>query len=191
MKNAIQIAFFCMVLIACSNSKREKLPVDSFDFALAEAFEAYSIKFTQSDTVFIRQHGSSRDYMDANSAPQTEINYITFLEKEDRTKLYRLLSTIDFAKYNTEYYEHYGDYKDGFCYAFKVKKDTLNKSFRIHSSHAPVEFDSLATLLITLKSRLHLKKYDKEISCPCQYMVMPPPPPLLPTNHNKQKQVSE
>jgi hypothetical protein len=133
MKLFFLVAAFSLTLTSCENPKPidKKIMFNQFDFSYNDFFSTcFSIKFTQDDTVFIRQHWSSAfsDSLKSNK------NYRAILSDLERETLDSFLIKMKFATYDTSYYE---SFQDGHYYEFYINKDTLQKIIFVHSVLTP------------------------------------------------------
>jgi len=102
MKLFLLVTAFSLTLTSCDNSKpAERVTMfKQFDFSYKDFFSTcFSIKFTQGDTVFIRQHWASAfaDSLKSNK------NYRGILSDPEREKLDSFLTKMKFATYDTSY----------------------------------------------------------------------------------------
>ena len=110
MKLYLSLAIIILTIISCDNSKQidKRQTFKQFDFSYNDFFTTcFSIKFTQGDTVFIRQHWASiSDTLKRNQ------NYFAILTDTERQKLDSFLDKAKFTSYDTSYYQSYqdGDY---------------------------------------------------------------------------------
>ena len=146
----------------------------SFDFSYNDVFSTcYSIKFTQSDTVFIKQYFSaSSDTVKGNTT------YYALLPNADRAKFDSLIKRIKFSIFDTLYYQ---DYSDGIDYQFYYDNDTIQKRIRIHSNNAPEKLIDLKDWIVNAKQSLRLYRLDTAIGFESAKFFLPPtiPPPIL------------
>ena len=172
MKKRLFIIALLTILVSCS--KREK-DFDSFEYSYGGTFSTvYSIKFTENDTIFLREHWNASEIFDSKKIPKEKTNYFAILTKQQRNQLSELLSKIDFRKIKSEYFE---DYSDGSAYEIIIKKDTFKKTVFVHSHNAPKELDSLSRWIYITKGNLKLIETDKKLNFESIKGIMPPPPP--------------
>jgi hypothetical protein len=169
------IIFISLLLLSCTEKQKG---FDSLDFTLGGAFsEIYSLRLTQSDTVYIHQRWVGRSFNDSISKPKDKTDYYGILDPKERLKLSNYIEKTNLFNYKSEYYE---DYLDGGAYAIAIKKGSKNKIIFVHSSNAPKEIDSIATWINTIKHKLILKETKKHLVFAASGLVFPPPPPPLP-----------
>lgn len=182
MKRLIFIILILILLISCSKEEKD---FDSFEYSYGGTFSTlFSIKFTENDTVFIREHWNVSERY-GKKFPKAKTNYFAILTKEQRNQLSELLKKIDFKKIKSEYYE---DYLDGSAYQIIIKKDTLNKTVFVHSHKVPKELDSLSNWIYIIKENLKLTKTNKKFDFKSIDAIFPPPPPPPPIRNNLNEQ---
>jgi hypothetical protein len=176
MKNLFIIIILNLLLLSCT--KKENT-FDIIDFTFGGTFtEIYSIRLTQSDTVYIHQRWFGRRYNDSSFIPKEKTNYYGILDKQEKLKLFGYISKVNLFKYKSEYIE---DYVDGSSYIISINKDFKNKIIFVHSHNAPKEIDSIAALIDKVKHNLKLYETKKQIEFTASGLVSPiPPPPPLP-----------
>ena len=177
MKFFFLVATFSLKLISCENSKpvNKKMMFNQFDFSYNDFFSTcFSIKFTQGDTVFIRQHWASAfsDSLKSNK------NYRAILSDPERERLDSFLIKMKFATYDTSYYE---SYQDGHYYEFFINKDTLKKTIFVHSDSIPNELKDFGYWIVATKKKLRLVEIDTTLEFGSLKYFLPPsvPPPTI------------
>ena len=172
--------FACLTIMGCDNLSKKESVFKEFDFSYGNTFETcFSIKFTQGDTVFIREHWTS----EYDTKLKSKTNYVSIIRHTDRITLDSLIKSINFSKFDTVYYE---DYADGRQYKYYIKNQHIDKTVYVHSYHnVPSELDSLTHWIYNLKSNLKLKKIDTTLSFGSVGKFLPPPPPPPPTVFRK------
>lgn len=174
MKRQIFIISILTLLISCSKKEKD---FDSLEYTFRGTFSTvFLIKFTESDTVFLREHWNvSEKY--GKKFPKAKTNYFAILTKVQRNQLRELVKKIDFKKIKSEYYE---DYNDGSAYQIIIKKDNFKKTIFVHSHKVPKELDSLSQWIYITKENLKLIESDKAFDFKNIDRVFPPPPPPPP-----------
>jgi len=95
MKIPYYIIAACL-LVSCAKPKKTRA-FEAFDFSYNDVFSTcFSIKFTQGDTVFIRQHFTNLD----SENLKENTTYYSIVSKEDENTIDSFLHLIDFKKYN-------------------------------------------------------------------------------------------
>ena len=156
MRIYILFCFATWLLTSCDNAQKpERLEnFQSIDFTYNDVFSTcFSIKFSQSDTAYIRQHFPSS----FSDNLKSETSYFTLLTKADRITLDSFINIIPFHSYDTLYYE---DFQDGEDYQFYIRKDTINKIIRIHSDSVPLALSDFKNWIVTRKEHYQLHQVD-------------------------------
>ena len=147
--------FLNLAILSCTHPYKteEKRTFTSFDFtySCAVCLSFYSIKFTQSDTIFLKQYLPRRD----NKL------YYAVLKKSESKKLDSLLSHVNLGKIDSSYNNL--DI-DGDEYQFYINKDTIAKSVSIHGRDIPKELSDLGIWLKGMKDGLKLSPIDTVIN---------------------------
>jgi hypothetical protein len=178
MKKQIFNIFILTLFISCSKKEKD---FDSFEYSYGGTFSTlFSIKFTENDTIFLREHWNVSERY-GKKFPKAKTTYYAILTKEQRNQLSELLKKIDFKKIKTEYYE---DYCDGSSYQIIIKKDTLKKTVFVHSHSVPKELDTLSHWIYITKENSNLIETNKKFEFKSVDGIMPPPPPPPPIKKN-------
>lgn len=171
MKCSAIIIFISLLLLSCTEKQKA---FDSLDFTIGGVFsEIYSLRLTQSDTVYIHQRSVGRSFDDSISVPKEKTDYYGIINDDEKLKLFSYIEKNNLFKYKSEYYE---DYMDGGAYVMAIKKGAKNKIIFVHSSNAPQEIDSLAMWINNIKHKLKLNETKKQIEFVASGLVFPPPP---------------
>ena len=161
------LCFISLTLAKCDNSKKQE-SFHSFDFSYNDVFTTcFSIKFSNSDTAYIRQH-FTRDISDN---PKSNTTYFALLSKPDRNTLDSFINNLDFSKFYASYHENY---QDGVDYEFYISKDSLEKIVYRHLTDSPDDLDKFGLWLANLKSNLKLYKLDTIINFQSTKFFLPP-----------------
>jgi len=145
-----------LIFGACSNTVQPELRPNyqSVDFSYNDAFStSFSIRFTQSDTVFIRQHFASF----FSDTPQSNTSYYAFIRKTDRIMLDSFMTHVNYVGFDSVYYQ---SYVDGIDYQLYVEKDGISKTIKVHSDSVPEQLNDLAQWIVETKKTLPLFKID-------------------------------
>ncbi len=150
------LTIFIWTFFSCNNSK----PVDKpksfshFDFSYNDVFSTcFSLKFTQSDTVFISQHFAPA----FSDTPKNGQSYYAILTDKEKQRLDSFISRINFSKLDTAYLD---TYQDGVDYQFYIDKDTTKKFIYVHSDSIPTELKTFGFWIADLKNKLTLHPVD-------------------------------
>ena len=177
MRFNILFYFATWLLTSCDSSKKpvRQDSYQSIDFTYNDVFSTcFSIKYSQSDTAYIRQYFVSS----FSDKLKSETSYFTLLSKEDRIILDSFINVIPFHSYDTSYYE---DYQDGIDYQFYIQKDTINKRIRIHSDSVPSVLTDFKNWILERKEQYQLHQVDTIIHFESAKYVVPPPASPPPT----------
>jgi len=149
---------------------------NDFDFSYNDVFSTcFSLKFTQGDTVYMRQYFSP----ELSDFPKKNKSYFAILSKQERQKADSFIKVIDFNKYDTTYYQRY---EDGIEYEFYISNDTMQKNIYIHSDSAPNELFEFAKWIVDTKEHLKHNVIDTNIKYGSLKNFLPPivpPPPRI------------
>jgi hypothetical protein len=149
MKLFISLAIIALTIFGCDNSKQieKRKRFKQFDFSYNNLFATcFSIKFTQGDTVFIRQH-----FAPISDTLKRNQNYFAILTDTERQKLDSFLDKAKFASYDTSYYQ---SYEDGDYYQFYIANDTMQKTIFVHSDSIPTELKEFGYWIVATKKNL-------------------------------------
>lgn len=174
MKQKIFIICISIFFISCSEKEKD---FDSFEYSFAGTFSTvYSTKFTDSDTVFMREHWNSGRY-ENGKFPKERTNYFALLNIQQRNELSELLQKINFKKVDSEYFENYSD---GSAFQLVIKKGNFEKKIFVHSHKIPKELDSLSSWINYTKRKLKLTETNREFEFKSVEGLLPPPlPPIV------------
>ncbi len=173
MKLFFLVAAFSLTLTSCDNSKQvDNVTIfNEFDFSYNDFFSTcFSIKFTQGDTVFIRQHWASA----FSDSLKSNTNYRAILGDLERKRLDSFLTRMNFATYDTSYYE---SYEDGHYYEFFINKDTLQKTIFVHSDSIPNEIKDFGYWIVSTKKKMRLIEIDTTLNFGSLKHFLPPSVP--------------
>ena len=164
------LLFFLLLLYSCHHNSNKNL-FKEFDFTYSGFKSTYfSIKFTDEDTVFVAEYPSP---LFADS-PMIAKNYFAIISPDDRQKINNFLSAINFAKYDTSYYE---SYKDGHEYKYYISNDSTTKSIYIHSYTEPKELRTFADFIVSLKKKSRLSLLNSKVDYKSHRNFYPPEVP--------------
>ncbi len=173
MKVAYSIIISCL-LVSCGNPKQSR-PFKAFDFSYNDVFSTcFSIKFTQGDTVFIRQHFTN---LDLGTLKENK-TYYSIVEDDEKNTIDSYLNLIDFQTYNSKYIE---GAQDGAEYQFYVVKNNYLKTIYVQGDNAPAQLHTFAVWLTNFKAKLNLTQIDTAIEFGSLKFFLPPhsqPPPI-------------
>lgn len=148
-----------LAFIKCNSSNKtsQQKSFNDFDFSYNDVFSTcFSIKFTQGDTVFIRQHFAP--YF--SDTPKSKTTYYTLLTKTEKATLDSFIKQFKFSDFDTLYYQ---PYEDGIDYQYYFENDTIQKIIRVHSDSTPFQLIDLKNWIVNTKKTLHLHQIDSII----------------------------
>jgi hypothetical protein len=154
----LYILFIFLLFFSCNKSGKSEdfQTFKTLDFSYDDVFNTcFSIKFSQSDTIIIRQHFTSSVSSDTLINNQ---NYYALLTAKDREKLDSFIVNIDFYRLDTSYFENY---EDGQTYQFYIEKDALQKTIYVHSHSIATNVKEFANWIVSFKKGLKLYSSDK------------------------------
>lgn len=173
------VILYFLTFVGCQGKK--EIPFDTFDFAESSTFaENFSMKFTQSDTIFIKYHGlyaHSEFFQNKNESwknVETKVTYYGLLQKEDRQVLFDSITKIDFKKFNDEYLECHPDGGSG---EFVFQKGDFKKTITFcYGIHVPKDLYRLSNLIGEIKRKTKLLPTNKQVDFKADVSPSPPPP---------------
>ena len=174
MKSSLFI-IFSLLVVSCSEKKKD---FDSFEYSYGGTFSTvFSIRFTNNDTLYLREHWNAGERSDGKKFPKEQTNYFALLTIKQQNELSELLNKIDFKTLKPEYYE---DYNDGRSYQIIIEKDSLEKMILVHSYSVPKELDTLSKWIYNTKENLQLIETSKKLDFKgFRGFLTPPPPPKI------------
>ncbi len=165
MKEKILFILLALAIISCSkNDDLKPLPLESFIFSYAGLDHDNSIKFTNSDTVYLQKR-----------FPEPNENFYAILKRSEKIELNKILSLINYKKYDSVYEEQ--NLYDGNSYLLNITKNKKNKWIYIYGRKAPKELYNYIDSLEKLKSKLKFSKTKQTINFGDLKYILPPPPP--------------
>lgn len=175
MRIVMMFSFLCaFVMISCKRPEQKERPFTAFEFYHDNTWTtAFSIRFTQSDTVYIRQHFASMRYSATDTAIKTNTSYVGMLSEQEKESFDSLIRGIDFSKYDTSY-RHDG-LEDGSTFRFYIQQDSLSKIVHIYGDSAPTELLRFGQYIDDMKNDLKLIEVDSLITFQHAYNRLPPP----------------
>jgi hypothetical protein len=169
MNPTLYFVFLFTLLTACNSDKERRKDFKAIDFSYFDISpEAFSLKVTKQDSVFVKQYFSSHSERQLKDS----ITYLGFLNGNIKQQFDSLVSIIDFDKLDSVY--ETADI-DGNEYRLYIEGDTTTKRLYIHSKRPPMELEALKDLFIKMKKDLAFVPVDTTIN----FRVNPPEPPPL------------
>ena len=159
---------FMVLFLSCQKERKFNEEYNNFVFSFSAENEDYSIKFTNSDTVYIEKR-----------FPDPKEYFYFLINKNDLDSVYYWVNNIQFSKYNSSYNEHLvNGLVDGIGFKFYLENSHLNSSVYIYGEIGPKEFYVLADKLIEIKERYKLSKTSKKVNFgDLKGILLPIPPP--------------
>jgi len=156
--------------ISCHKKTNGTKPTtfDDFIFSYSQLNADYSIKFTNSDTIFLQRRFPR----------PTELFYSVF-SSNDSLKLDSFLKKINFKNYDTVYVQKF--LEDGGSYKFVVTKDTTTNWTFIYGDNGPKQLYGFGNWLSNLKDKQNFYPIGTTIDFGnLNYILRPkiPPPPV-------------
>jgi hypothetical protein len=174
MKRTSTILILTLLLFSCQKENKKVELLKCFVFSKSSEASNYSIKFSDSDTVFLEKH-----------FPAPRQHYFFIIEKSDKDIIKKLVNEIQFSKYDSIYDEYTINHLvDGVGYKFYFQKDTLKNWIYIYGHIGPKEFYDFADLIENLKQKQMLFLTDKQVDFGnLDHILLPEPPPDPTKNH--------
>lgn len=166
MRTLILVILFIWALQGCENSKNKSSHITfaAFDISYNDYSSAcFSIKFTQSDTVFIKKY---LQYTFSENAKSGN-NYYSLLNNFDRIKIDSFLNKIAHNYY-------YNSRKDSLEYQFFIEKDSTEKIINVFYDESPIEIESFVLWVATLEKNLTLYPFEAKIDFKSIGTFLPP-----------------
>ncbi|MGN6531073.1 MAG: hypothetical protein ACTHK0_04905 [Ginsengibacter sp.] len=104
--------------------------------------------------------------------------YFAILSNTEKQTLDSFINKINFALYDTSYYQ---SYEDGNYYQFFIANDTLQKTIFVHSDSIPKELKALGYWIVATKEKLKHFPIDTMVVFGSLKNFLPPtvPPPTI------------
>ena len=164
----VKIIFISSILLVISCSKKEEtkeFPFDSFIFSYAGLHHDNSLKFTNSDTVFMQRR-----------FPEPTENFYAIIPADKKIKLNKHLRSLNLNKFESDYAQD--NLCDGGSYLINASINGKNKSIFIYSDVAPQELYNYVDSIMNFKENLKFIPTEKKIDFGDLSPILPPPPPL-------------
>ncbi|WP_428230879.1 hypothetical protein [Flavobacterium sp.] len=163
----VKIIFISSILLFISCSKKEEtkeFPFESFIFSYAGLHHDNSLKFTNSDTVFMQRR-----------FPKPTENFYAIIPADKKIKLNKHLRSLNLNKFESDYAQD--NLCDGGSYLINASTKGKNKSIFIYGGIAPKELYNCADSLMSLKENLKFVPTKQIIDFGDLGPILPPPPP--------------
>ena len=144
------LAFLTFTLFSCSKTEKREQPFDSFVYSFSALRMDYSVKFTESDTVYFLKR-----------FPKPETVSYALMKESQKDSIIALVSKVDFTKYKSEYAEE--DVIDPVGIRFDSTKNNKSKSITIYDGTAPKELYNYATEFNEFIKYLNFQPYNGKV----------------------------
>lgn len=164
-------------LSACStNNQKTKLTTfDTFVFSYRQLYTDYSIKFTNSDTIFLQKR-----------FPRPKALFYSIIQNNDVLKLDSFLTTSSFKKYDTLYVQN--NLEDGSSYKFVLTKNMTTNWIFIYGKEGPKTLYEFGNWLSDFKERQIFYPIDAKIDFGNLNYILLPEIPSQPDIKNSKAQ---
>jgi hypothetical protein len=157
------------MLASCNSGEKRNRQFKAIDFSYFDISpEAFSLRVTQQDLVFIKQYFSS----DSEGHLKDNLTYLGLLKGDIKQRFDSLIAVVDFDKLDSVYES---GHIDGDEYRLYIEGDKITKQLYVHRMKPPKELESLKNMFIKMKSSLALVPFDTTIN----FRVNPPEPPPI------------
>jgi len=156
--------FFLTIVALVSCNRKETKPFDSLTFSDAGLHHDYSVKFTNSDTIYLQTR-----------FPSPLENYYAIITEGDRKNLNQFVEKLDFKKYDTIYAQE--NLEDGRSILFSISKQNKSHWVYIYGHNGPKELFDFSKWLSNFKEKTKFKPSVKAQDYGDLKYILPPPPP--------------
>lgn len=147
------LLFVLICMLGCKQNPKEDLQLD---FTHIENFdEAYSLRFTGTDTVLIRQ------YWIANGPSESNKNYFAILDDSEKNRLRELIKGINISALDTVYPK--SSRLDGSFIGMFLKNDFQDATFYPYHKNESQEVKNLIAYITDVKKTFELKPTESHI----------------------------
>ncbi|MBF4517132.1 hypothetical protein IRZ71_12285 [Flavobacterium sp. ANB] len=167
MKKTILLFILVFALFGCKKDEVNEFPFNSLIFSYAGLHHDNSVKFTNSDTVFLQRR-----------FPEPTENFYAIIQNDEKIKLNKYLQSLNLKKFKSVYAQE--NLCDGESYLINVSNNGKNKLIFIYGHIAPEELYNFVDSLGTFKKNLKFSPTKQIINFgDLTYILPPPPPPSL------------
>lgn len=166
MKKFIIVIF--IALFSCEKKIEKKdIPFTNFVFSMSAQHSDYSMKFTNSDTVYFEKR-----------FPDPKEYFYSIIQKSDKEFITKIVSQINFSKYDSIYDEYKINHLvDGTGYKFYTENKSKKNWIYIYGHTGPKEFYDFAIFLEHFKEKQQLHPTNKKIDFGnLNHILLPEPP---------------
>lgn len=168
----VLISFALLFFLSCKKDEKNQFPFDSFIFSYAGLHHNNSLKFTNSDTVFMQRR-----------FPEPTENFYAIIPADKKIMLNKHFRSLNFNKFESEYVQE--NLCDGGSYLLNFHRKGKNKSIFIYGGIAPKELYNYADSLMSFKEILKFIPTKQIIDFGDLIPILPPPPPPPPLKTEK------
>ena len=170
MKFSTFLFYLVLITASCKNGQISKHSTyNDFVFSTSTESDNYSLKFTDSDTIFFEKR-----------FPKPKQLYYAIIQNNDKEKLDSILQKTDFTKYDTVYFQN--NLQDGISYKFYLTKKAHVNWVLMYGHTGPKSLYDFADWLTNLKDRQTFHPINGTVDFGnLIYIILPPIPP--PTNN--------
>ncbi|PIF69909.1 hypothetical protein CLU99_0626 [Flavobacterium sp. 2] len=168
MKKTTLLVIILFIFFGCKKEVEDAFTFDSLVLSSAGLDEDNSIKFTNSDTVFLQ-----RRY------PGPTENFYAVIANDQKIKFKKQLQRLNLKKYKSEYTQE--NLCDGGASLINISINGKTKSIFIYGHVAPEKLYTFIDSLGTFKKNLKFRTTKQVIDFGDLNAILPPPPPPLKT----------
>ena len=171
MKKTVLLIGILFVFFGCKKEEVNEFPFDSFIFSYSGLRNDNSIKFTNTDTVYLQRR-----------FPEPTENFYAILKANEKMKLNKFFKNLNLDKFDPDYIQE--NVADGGNLQFEIFKNKKSKLIAIYGGTAPEELYKYADFLIKFKSMIKFIPTKKNINfgdLAGSFDRPPPPPPIKQT----------
>lgn len=161
------ISFLLFLFLGCKKDGKNQFQFDSLIFSYAGLHHDNSLKFTNSDTVFMQRR-----------FPEPIENFYAIIPADKKIKLNKQLRSLNLNKFESDYAQN--NLCDGGSYLINASINGKNKSIFIYGGIAPKELYNYADSLMSFKEILKFVPTKQIIDFGDLGPILPPPPPPPP-----------
>lgn len=168
MRIKIIILSFVSLLLSCSKKETVKeFPFESFVLTGANLHDIHTVKFTESDTVYLQRN-----------FPEPKENFYAIISTNEKIRLNKCLNNLNLRSFDSIYADENLD--DGQSYLININEKGKSKRTYIHGENAPKELYNYVDSLESIKNNLKFIPTKQIIDFGDLSSILPPPPPPPP-----------
>ena len=167
MRKGVLLVTIVFIFFGCKKEEVNEFPFDSLIVSSAGLHHDISVKFTNSDTVFLQRR-----------FPKPTENFYAIIKNNEKIKLNKYLQSLNFKKFKSEYSQEH--LCDGGSFLINISNNGKSKSILIYGGIAPNELYNFVDSLSTFKKNLKFSSTKQIIDFgDLGPILLPPPPPLV------------